>query len=118
MHLPQVRPLRLDPAPRRHVRDGPQHHQREDLHLPVVLVHLPLRYILSGSTVAPRHNFDARQEQEVQPDCLRHLLSWQTEPVEHADGDPKVRLHRLALPQVPRQEYGRARIQRAVPRLG
>ena len=39
MPLPQVRSLRHDRAPRRHVRPRSEHHQREDLRVPVVLAH-------------------------------------------------------------------------------
>ena len=41
MHLPQVRSLRHDREARRHVRAGPQHHQREDLRHALVLAHHP-----------------------------------------------------------------------------
>ena len=43
MPLPQVRSLRHDRGARRDVRARPEHHQREDLRRPLVLVHHPRR---------------------------------------------------------------------------
>lgn len=47
VHLPQVRSERLHPTARRPLRDGTQHHPREDLHGAVVLVTVPVHRFCS-----------------------------------------------------------------------
>lgn len=39
MHVPEVWFIRYHPAARFHVHPLTEHHQREDVHLPLVLVH-------------------------------------------------------------------------------
>ena len=53
MHLPQVRSLRNRPEVRRSLRPPSQHHQREDLRLPLVLVRLPGRRDEAAPDVPP-----------------------------------------------------------------
>lgn len=41
VYIPQVRSFRHDPEARRSLRSGAEHSQREDIHIPVVLVYHP-----------------------------------------------------------------------------
>ena len=107
MHIPQVRPFRLDPSPRRHVRDGPKRHQREDLRLPLVLAGVPLPVLGADLAVAPLQCRSAQSELGVQQIRLRLFLSRKTEPRKGVDPSEVLQLHRLALPELPRRQHGR-----------
>lgn len=93
MHVPQIRPFRLDPSPRRHVRDGPKRHQREDLRLPVVLAGISLPVLGADVAVAPPQSGFAQPELGVQQARLLRNLPWKTESGEGVDPSEVLELH-------------------------
>ena len=118
MLLLQVRSFRQHPDPRRHVRHGAQHHQRKNLHHPVVLVHYPLHCVVFGDHLEDPHHLSALQEYQVQSDRLLDDESWKAQSLEHAHGDPALRFYGLVVFELFGEKYGRFGFQRFVYWVG